>query len=154
MKIISEKNLEKAKNIIRNLNEKPVVVLAQNLEYNRKMLEWGKFDVLLDLEFSSDIGKDKLKQVNSGFNHVLAKIAAKNRIAIGISLDSVRDLENKKKAIVLEKLIQNIKFCRKAGTKIILFNYKDDKDAIAFLLSLGSDTKQAKESLNKTFHWF
>ncbi len=153
--MINEKNIERVKNEIKKLigkGERNIIVRAQNLEFNRKILEYGRFDVLVGIEQSFDIGKDKLKQVDSGLNHVLAKIAAKNGVAIGIDLEFLRGLEGKKKALILEKIIQNIKVCRKAHAKIKLLNYKDEKDAFGFLLSLGADTKQAKESLNKTNH--
>lgn len=147
MKIISDANIERAKNLIRKEKEKPICVKAQNLEFNRRILEFGRFDVLVGIEQSSDVKKDKLKQIDSGMNHVLAKIAAKNKVAIGIDLNSIRKMDKKKKALVLEKIIQNLKICRKAKCKIKLFNCEDEKDAFSFLISLGADSKQAKESI-------
>lgn len=148
MKVLSEKNLERAKNLLKNSGEKFRALKAQNAEYNRKMLEWGKFNLLVGVEQSDDIERSKIKQVDSGFNHVLAKIAAKNGIAIGIDLESLRKLDKKNKALLLEKLIQNVKICRKAECKIKILNCKDEKDTFDFLVSLGADSKRAKESLN------
>lgn len=145
--MISEKNVERTKTLINKSSGKPIFVMAQNVEYNRKILEYGKFDVLISVEQSSDIMKDNLRNVNSGWNHVLAKIAAKNNVAIGIDLDSLRKMQKKRKAEILKRIIQNIKFCRKAKCRIYLINCKDGKNGIDFMLSLGASTKQAKESL-------
>jgi len=138
--MINTQNLQQAKSQIISSKEKPITVKAQNLEFNRKILEYGKFDILLSVE--SQTGKDKLKQINSGLNHVMAKIAAKNKVAIGIDLKSLHSLEKKAKAEQLTKIKENIKVCRKAGCSIVLLNAKDKKDAQSFLLSLGASTQQ------------
>jgi len=77
----------------------------------------------------------------------LAKIATKNKIALGIDLETIRHKNKKEKAIVLEKLIQNIKLCRKAKCKIVLINYEDKLDAFSFLTSLGAASWQAWNAL-------
>lgn len=146
MTLINTLNLEQARKLIREAKENPIIVEAQADEFNRKILEYGKFDILLNIE-SSERKKDKPKQLSSGLNHVLAKIAAKNNIAIGIDLDEIRYLEKKEKAQRLARIKQNIKICRKAKTKIVCLNVKDKIDAFNLLLSLGASTKQAKQSL-------
>ena len=145
--IITISNLQQAKNQIYIAKEKPIIVKAQNVEFNRKILEYGKFQILLSPELSQDVKKDGLKQINSGLNHVLAGIAAKNNIAIGIDLQSLSQREKKQKAILMPKIKQNIKLCRKANCKLVLLNYKDKKDAFSFLISLEASTKQAKEAI-------
>lgn len=143
--LISTKNLEEARRKILELNKKgeqPIIVEAQNLEFNRKILEYGKFHILLSPEFSSDTNKPHLKKINSGINHILAKIASKNKIAIGIDLKKIRSLEKKEKALALMKLMEILKVCRKAKCSLTLLNFKDKKDASAFLLSLGASTEQ------------
>ena len=148
--MINEKNLERAKNEIRKLaikKEKPIIVLAQNLEFNRRITEYGRFDILLSVEQSSDIKGDKIKQIDSGLNHVFAKIAAKNKVAIGIDLNSFRTREKKERAILLEKIIQNVNICRKAKCVIKVLNYKDEKNAFNFLISIGASTQQAKNAI-------
>ncbi|MBU0907716.1 MAG: hypothetical protein KKD18_03705 [Nanoarchaeota archaeon] len=142
--IISTKNLQQAKNQIKS-SKHPIVVRAQNQEFNRKILEYGKFDVLLDIQNTE--GKDKLKQLNSGLNHVLAKIAAKNKVAIGIDLSGLRSIKDKKqKAKTLARIKANIQTCRKAKCLLTAINYKDKKDALELLISLGASTQQAKEA--------
>lgn len=142
--MISETNIEKTKQLIKNHKEKPILVKAQNLEYNRKILEYGKFDVLVSIEQSEGIAKDTPRNLNSGFNEVLAKIAAKNKVALGIDLEKLRKKQPKEKAILLSRIAQNIRLCRKAKCEIKILNAKDKKDTESFLISLGASTQQIK----------
>jgi len=142
--MIDTNNIEKAKKMIKDGKDRPIIVAAQDDAFNRKMIEYGKFDIILGIEKMS--GKNSLRHVDSGFNHVLARTAAKNEIAIGIDLDYIRTLNNKDMSIIFEKIRQNIKICRKSEVKIKLINYKDKRDSSALLLSLGASSKQAKEA--------
>ena len=139
--MISTKNLEQAKNAIKKSAEKPIIIEAQDNAFNRKILEYGKFNILLLSNFQ---GKDSLKSLDSGLNHVLAKLAAKNKVAIGINLQKLQNLDKKQKAIQLSRIRQNLKICRKAKCEIKLINAKDSKDAQALLMSLGASTQQIK----------
>ncbi len=143
--IISETGIEKTKKLIKS-SKKPIIILAQDENYNRKMLEYGNFDILLSPEIIT--GKSRVKQEDSGLNHVLAKIAAKNNISIGIDMDKISKLDKKDKAIRLAKIRQNIKICRRAKTKIKIINSGNKEEARAFLLSLGASTQQAKEAIS------
>lgn len=151
--MITTNNTEQAKSQIKKAlaeNKKPIIVKAQSLEFNRKLLEYGKFDILLDIHTSEtnqkEKQKDKLKYLASGLNHVLAKIAAKNSISIGIDLEKIRSLEKKQKALALARIKQNIKLCRKAKAKITLLNYKEKRNAFSLLISLGASTQQAQDA--------
>lgn len=147
--MINSQNLEQVKNLIKKAieaKENPIIVKAQNPEFNRKILEYGKFDILLSIE-SAIQKRDTPKNINSGLNHVLAKIAAKNNIALGIDLKEIQSFEKKEKAIRLSKIIQNIKITRKAKTKLKLLNFKDKISAFSFLVSLGASTQQAKDAI-------
>lgn len=145
MQIISEKNPEKAKQQIKKITAKPIVITAQDDIYNRKMLEYGNFDILLSPEKNQE--KDRLKQFDSGLNHVLAKIAAKNNIAIGIDLEEIQKLGKEEKAKRIARIRQNIRLCRKAKARIKIISAGSKEQAMAFLLSLGASTQQAKEAI-------
>ena len=143
MNIINTSDIEQVKNQIKDSKKNPIIVNAQNDNFNRKILEYGKFDILF---FSSNFlkqKKDGLRQIDSGFNHILGKIASKNKIAIGFDLNDINQLEKKDKAIILSKIIQNIKICRKTKTKIAFINYKDKINLSNLLMSLGASTEQA-----------
>jgi RNase P/RNase MRP subunit p30 len=143
--MINTSNLEQAKILIKKATEKPIIIRAQNDEFNRKMLEYGHFDIILGIEGGDR--KRSLRNIDSGFNHVLANIAAKNKIAIGIDMQELSGLPIAEKARRLERIIQNIQICRKAEARIILLNYHNKRDALALLTSLGCSTQQAKEAL-------
>ena len=63
--MINEKKIEKAKNKLKKSSEKPLVVLSQDDLFNRKMVEYGKFDVLLSPERKNL--NDSIRKINSGF---------------------------------------------------------------------------------------
>ncbi len=142
--MINTPNIEQAKKLIKNSTEKTIIVKAQNNIFNRKILEYGKFNILLSIERGDR--KDSLRQIDSGLNNVLAKIAAKNHIALGIDLQEISQLEKKEKAEKLAKIRQNIKICRKTKTAIKILNAPTKQQAFSFLISLGASTQQAKEA--------
>lgn len=142
--MINTSNFEQAKNLMKKA-EKPIIVKAQNDEFNRKILEYGHFNILLSPE--AGLRKRSIKNIDSGFNEVLANIAAKNNISIGLDMEELSNLPSEQKAKRLERIIQNIKICRKARAKITLLGYKDKKNALAFLISLGASTQQAKQAI-------
>ena len=108
--IIRSNNFEDArKEISKNRGEK-IIFTSDNDELNRKILEKQKIDILL---LSQVKRKDKFKQRNSGFNHVLAKLAKKNKITIGINLDEIINSTGKNKSEILARIKQNIKLCNK-----------------------------------------
>ncbi len=145
--MISTSSIEQAKSLIKKEIQnktKPITVQAQNDDFNRKILEYGHFGILLGVEKGNK--QRSLRQIDSGFNHVLAKIASKNKIALGIDMEGLRKLAKEEKALRLEKIMQNIILCRKSKVKIKLLNARDEKDVFAFLSSLGASSQQAKEA--------
>ncbi len=143
MDIIITGNIEKAKQLIK-VAQVPKIVFAQNEDFNRKILEYGKFDIILSLE-KEDL-RNKIRQTNSGLNHVLAKIASKNKIAVGFDLEEIKKMEIKQKAENLSKIKQNIKICRKYKTKLAV-KIKSLQEARDFLIGLGASSKQASEAI-------
>jgi len=91
--------------------------------------------------------KDYQKQRNSGFNHVMAKLAKKKGIAIGINLDELIKSSEKEKAGIIARIRQNIKICSKNKLKM-KFIYKNQKrnlhDLMALGLVLGMPTNMTK----------
>jgi RNase P/RNase MRP subunit p30 len=166
--MINTKNINEARKLLKK-SKKPIIIKSQNIMFDRKILESGGFDILLfptnktlykqdaasrvasNLETRASYfqTKDHPKYLDSGLNHVMAKIAAKNKIAIGIDVSKLHSLSPKEKAIHLSRIKQNIKVCKKAKCKLSLLNYKDKKDAMNLLLSLGASTKQTKEATAK-----
>ena len=123
-------------------------VLGQDDEFNRKALEIKGLNCLIVNE-SLEI-KDYSKQRNSQLNEILAKIAAKNNISIGIQIVDIINKTNKEKARALARLKQNIMLCKKAKTKLEFignFDKNSKREIRALLLVLGASTQQASEAL-------
>ena len=82
--LIEEKNFDKIRKEITKNKGKIIVFSSNDINLNRKILDKEQINILL---LSQAERKDKLKQRDSGFDHVVAKIAKKNNITIGINLD-------------------------------------------------------------------
>jgi len=144
--IIQENDFLKARKKIKENKDKTIVFSGNSDELNRKILEKEKIDILL---INQSKRKDFQKQRNSGFNHVLAKIAKKNNITIGINLDEIINSSGKQKSEILSRVKQNIKLCNKNKLKmkfISLLKIKRDlHDLKALGLVLGMPTWMVKE---------
>ena len=127
-------------------SEKPFKIKAQDDAFNRKVLEQHLCSILVSPEAHQR--KESIKHLDSGLNHVLAAIAAKNKIAIGIDLEDIRHLAKKEKAQRLAKIRQNLKICRKTKTS---FAIHGSQEGDYVLLSLGASTTQAKEAQAQSF---
>ena len=141
--MINTSNVEEAKRLLKK-EESPKIVLAQNDEFNRKISEQSSFDIILSLD--NGYRKNKIRQTDSGLNHVLSNILSNKNIAIGINLEEIRKLESKIKAERLAKIKQNIKISRKSKMKLAiktnsLINARD------LLNSLGASTQQITEAI-------
>ena len=131
--LISENNFDKARKLIKENQNKKIIFSSDEDELNRKILEKENIEILL---LNQEGRKDFQKQRNSGFNHVLAKLANKKNIIIGINLDEIINSDGKQKAIILARVIQNIKICNKNKLKM-KFISKTNKRNILDLKSLG-----------------
>jgi len=132
--IISEPTFEKArKQILENKNKK-IVFTSDDDELNRKIIEKIPVNILLINQAGR---KDFQKQRNSGFNQVLAKIAKKNNITLGINLDEIIESKEKTKAQILARVQQNIKLCNKNKLQMA-FVSKKYKRNLYDLKALGS----------------
>ena len=153
--IIDTGNLNEARKAIeqecRKAKKGAVIVKGRDGSFNRKILENKKVNVLLSPEHGYK--KDKIKQRDSGLNHVLCRIARQNNIAIGIDfkemLDKKEDEGKKQLAEHLRRIMQNIRLCKKAKTNMILMSKsgRDDYDLRAFLSTLGMPTDMAKRAV-------
>jgi RNase P/RNase MRP subunit p30 len=130
--LIQEHDFDKARKQIQE-NSKKKIIFSGDDETNRKVLEKEKIDILL---LNQAEKRDSHKQRNSGFNHVMAKMAKKKGVAIGINLDEIINSSEKEKAEILARIKQNIRICNKNGLKM-KFVYKNQKRNILDLKSLG-----------------
>lgn len=148
MQIIKEKNFNKLKEKIKSLKGKQEIVFTSDIDdLNQKVLEKIKINILL---INQKNKKDYQKQRNSGFNQVMAKLAKKNKIKIGINLDEIIEEKNlKNKSQILARIKQNIKICNKNKLQMTFIaenksNSRDKKDIQSLGLILGIPTNIVK----------
>lgn len=123
---IEESNFDKARKKIRENSDKKIIFSGDD-ETNRKILEKEKIDILL---LNQKERKDFQKQRNSGFNHVLAKLAKKKQVIIGINLDEIIDSNQTEKAKIISRIIQNVSLCNKNKIYMIFISKKYKKNKI------------------------
>jgi len=131
--IIREKTFEAARKQIRKNKGKKIIFSSDSDELNRKILEKENIHILL---LNQSGRKDWQKQRNSGFNQVMAKIAKKKNIAIGINLDEIIDSDGKFSSKILARVGQNVRLAKKNKLKMNFISIKHDKD-VYDLRSLG-----------------
>jgi len=100
-----------------------VVILSQDDEFNRKLFENKKIDLIVINE-DLDI-RDYMKQRNSQLNEVLCKLAVKNNIKIGIDIAKIIIKSDVEKARALGRLKQNINLCKRTNCKLICLPTKN-----------------------------
>jgi RNase P/RNase MRP subunit p30 len=147
MNIINSTNINEIRKQVQKLVKagKEVVVLADNLEFNRKVLEIPGVNILLGCELHDR--RDFLKQRDSGLNEFLCKLAAKNNVKIAVNLPALIRLHGREKAVVLSRILQNIMLCKKTKADMTVFPRKYCKqDVISLFLSLKSSSFMAKKA--------
>jgi len=137
--IIQETNFNKIQSQIKEaqIQKKQIIFSSDDDELNRKVLEKLPIQILF---INLAKRKDFQKQRNSGFNQVLAKIAKKKNVIIGINLKEI--LKAKEKEKILSRVEQNIKLCNKNKLKMkfIIEKQGDNYDLKALGLVLGMPT--------------
>jgi RNase P/RNase MRP subunit p30 len=148
--IISENNFEKARKEIKKNKENYIIFTSEDDELNRKILEKEKINTLL---INLKARKDYSKQRNSGFNQVLAKIAKKEGVTIGINIDEILNSDKKEKTEILARIRQNIKLCNKNKLNMEFLGKieKNVYDLKALGLILGMPTFMVKNIQTKHF---
>lgn len=142
---ITGTDFDKVRKLIKENKDKKIIFSSDDDELNRKILEKEKIDILL---LNQEKRKDFHRQRNSGLNHVLARLAKKNNVIIGINLDELVNANEREKAKILARISQNIRICNKNKLKMKLI-YKNQKrndfDLKALGLILGMPTDMVKD---------
>lgn len=139
--MITETNFSKLKNIVKE-STSPIIFSSADDNLNRKVMEKLPIDIIL---IPLTERKDYMKQRDSGFNQVMAKIAKKNNIQIGIDLDEL--IDEKIKSRILARVTQTIMLCNKNNVQMQFIQEKNKRDIYelkSLLLSLGAPTKMSK----------
>ena len=147
---------KEARQIISSLKDKKIKCkigfIGGDDALNRRAVESLKINYLVSPERGVKI--DSLKQRDSGLNHVIAKLSKEKEISIIIDMNEIRRLEGKERALRLEKIIQNIKICRKAFCNIKIASMAEtkkdlisEKERMSIGVSLGMSSIQSSEAV-------
>jgi ribonuclease P/MRP protein subunit RPP1 len=125
-----------------------LLVRGSDLNLNRKAVETKEVDILTHPEFN---------RKDSGLNHVMAKLAAKNNVAIEINFREILLSSKYTRSRILHFMRENIKLCRKYETPIIIcsgaishWQLKDPKILASMGCLLGMELNEAKKALSET----
>ncbi len=123
------------------------LVISKDYVTNRKLVESKNVKILVDPHINNF--RDSLHFRASGLDHVICNLMRKNNVSLGISLVSIEN------GLMLGRLKQNIKLCRKYKVNMKFFSFAKNKyemrareDMISFLRAIGMTGKEAKESLS------
>jgi RNase P/RNase MRP subunit p30 len=109
-------------NNIKKIRRFADLTLIQASQKSREIIEKARPDIIYNLENAKR--KDFIYSRNSGLNQVLCKVAKKNDVMIGISINNI--LKSKGKNILLGRIKQNIRLCQKYKTKIAIASFAKD----------------------------
>lgn len=132
--------------------DKKIGVIGGDDAFNRRAIETLKIDYLISVEGKT--GRGNLKQRDSGLNHVVAKLAKEKGVVIIVDVSLIRKIGVEEKVALIERIIQKVKICRKAGCeiKIASLGTKDDEvvgeiERKAIGESLGMSSVQARDAV-------
>ncbi len=118
----------------------------------RANFENKQIKMFFDLENKDE--RDFIHQRNSGLNQILAKIAHDKGKIIAFSFSTILNASSEKRALLLGRMRQNVKLCRKYKVKMFLasfasepFKLRGTYELKAFGLMIGMNPKEVKESL-------
>jgi len=121
--------------------------ISKDYNTNRKLIERKNIKILVDPHVNNF--RDSLHFRASGLDHVICNLSSENKVAIGVSLRSIKD------GVMLGRVKQNIKLCRKYKVNVRFFTFAENKyelrskeDMLAFLRAIGMTGKEAKDAMN------
>ena len=146
---IYARNKEDLRKNIQKFREKEDVLIVNggNLKVNRAACEDPRIDIL---------AHPFKKRRDSGINHILAKKAAENEVAIELSINPIIKTKFSLRAKFISHFRQIIKMHRKFGFPIIitsnaysLYDLRTPNDIIALFQCFGMSEEEAGNSLSK-----
>jgi RNase P/RNase MRP subunit p30 len=125
-------------------SQKPFIAASGPLDL-LEVLEQSKADLVFGLENSSR--KDFMHQRASGLNHTISKLARDKNIIIGFSLNQI--LKFNDPSVILGRISQNIRICRKYNVKTIFASFAKDPFMMRGPKDLATFFKFLSNSFNK-----
>lgn len=145
--IIGHQKIDKAKNknyaLLCNSNERAIF----DIKFEEKT-------PLVLYELEGIARNDSLHSRHSGLNHILCSLMKKNSIVLGFSLSQVLNASPLKRAYILGRMMQNIRFARKYNVKMKMASFartpyemRAYRDMISLGTILGMHPIEAKKAL-------
>lgn len=110
-------------------------------------------DLLLSPELTKR--RDPLHGRASGLHQTILKVAKKKNVAVGFALHPLLQARREQRAILLGRMIHNVRLCRKYHVKMVLCSYAKDvyglrgaSDMQSFGRILGMTPQEAKDALD------
>ena len=124
-----------------------LLVKGSDLLLNRKAVETKEVDILTHPEYN---------RRDSGFNHVMAQLAAENNVAIEINFREILNSSKNTRANIMHKIKTNVEICKKYKAPIVIssgsvthWQLKDPKILISMGCLLGLELKEAKKTISE-----
>lgn len=141
--------LEELKKLINIRRDYDILLVGgTNLNLNRKTVQTKEVDILAHPEYN---------RKDSGLNHTMAKLAAKNQVAIEINFREILFSSKNTRSHIMHHIQNNVKLCKKYKTPIIIssgavshWQLKDPKVLISMGRLLGLELSEAKKALSET----
>ncbi len=144
------------KNILRFRGRFTVMKAPDDQRLIRTFLEQHKPSLLFGLESASR--SDFIHHRASGINQVHAALMRKNAIIVGFDFSSLLLASSYRRAVIMGRISQNIRFARKFGFQTVIASFASDpfllrshQDLKSFFVSLGMHPSEASSSLNVLF---
>lgn len=129
------------------------LIFCESSEKNRWLVEKNRNFILYNLEYQQK--NDFIHHRNSGLNHILCSFACENNVRIGISFSSLVHAHKKTKSVLIGRISQNIKLCRKYKVQLVLssfansvYDMKSPYDLQSFGVVLGMQPEEAKKAIS------
>ena len=102
--------------------------LCDSSDKNRWVLEKNSHLMLYNVEYQKK--NDFIHQRNSGLNHILCTLAHQNNIQIGVSFYDLMQAEDPKKPILIGRIQQNARLCKKYKVNMVLASFASEAYAM------------------------
>ena len=112
--IAEQKDIIRARNICN-------FVITRASGQDQRIIENLRPSLIFDLEAIAN--HDPFHFRASGLNQVLCKAAAKNNVIVGFSFSTILNSIKLRRAVILGRIMQNIRLCRKYNVKTALLSF-------------------------------
>lgn len=142
------RNTSELEKLIKSRREYDVLLVkGSDLLLNRKAVETKEVDILTHPEYN---------RRDSGFNHVMAELAAENNVAIEINFREILNSSKNTRANIMHKIKNNVVLCKKYRAPVIIcsgavthWQLRDPKVLMSMGCLLGLELNETKKAISE-----